>query len=270
MAGELTIVGMGMIGGSFALALRGQFDRISMLEPDDGHAAYALNAGLADQRVDEVPGDAAAVLLACPSDRIAGWVARLAGHPGTVFDAGSVKGAVIAEIRSQCDALPGNYVPSHPIAGLERSGPEAADADLFRNRKVILTPIAETLASRIDAVEGWWQAAGATCERMDPETHDRTYARTSHLPHLLAFAYLLGIDTDDLAHTGGGFRDFSRIGGSDPVMWAGIFGRNAPALLAALDVFESNLGEFRQAIESNDPDRCRALIARARQRREEP
>jgi 3-phosphoshikimate 1-carboxyvinyltransferase len=104
---------------------------------------------------------------------------------------------------------------------------------------------------------------------MDADDHDQIYARTSHLPHLLAFAYLLGIEDSDLAHTGGGFRDFSRIGASDPVMWSGIFAGNAPALLAALDEFEGHLSEFRQAIEAGDLDRCRRLIAEARARRTE-
>ncbi len=257
-----------MIGASFALALADEFERISILEPDDEHATHALEAGLADVRVDQVPADAEAILLACPSDRIAGWVVALADHPGTVFDTGSVKGALITEILSRCDRLPANYVPCHPIAGLEQSGPAAADGSLFNGRKVILTPLPETADARTAVVERWWQVAGALCERMDPMAHDRVYARTSHLPHLLAFAYLLGIESGDLEHTGGGFRDFSRIGGSDPAMWTGIFERNAPALLMALDQFEADLGEFRQAIETNDVERCRALIARARARRQ--
>ena len=269
MASELTIVGMGMIGASFALALRSQFDRISILEPEDDHAAHALASGQADERVTEVPASAEAVLLACPSDRIAEWIERLAAHPGLVMDTGSVKGALIREVRASLGQLPGNWVPCHPIAGLELSGPAAADGGLFSGRKVILTPGPEVTPDQVARVAGWWQAAGAEVEQMDPELHDEVYARTSHLPHLLAFAYLLGIDSADLDHTGGGFRDFSRIGGSDPVMWSSIFERNAPALLAALDVFEGHLTEFREAIESGDMARCRGLIADARRRRAE-
>jgi 3-phosphoshikimate 1-carboxyvinyltransferase len=216
-----------------------------------------------------VPAAADAVLLACPSDRIADWITRLADHPGLVMDTGSVKGALIQEVRNLLGRLPENWVPCHPIAGLERSGPAAADGSLFRQRKVILTPGAEVAAGSVQRVADWWRAAGGLVEEMDADEHDRVYARTSHLPHLLAFAYLLGIDSGDLAHTGGGFRDFSRIGGSDPVMWSGIFERNAPALLAALDTFEDHLADFRTAIESGDVDRCLALIADARSRRSE-
>jgi prephenate dehydrogenase len=264
---ELTVVGMGMIGASFALALRASFDHISILEPDDANAEHALASDQADERVAEVPDGADAVLLACPSDRIAGWVERLAEHPALVMDTGSVKGALVREVRTALGRLPGNWVPCHPIAGLERSGPTVADGGLFDGRKVILTPGPEVPSERVQQAAAWWQAAGAAVEQMDAELHDEIYARTSHLPHLLAFAYLLGIDAADLDHTGGGFRDFSRIGGSDPIMWSGIFERNAPALLAALDAFEGHLAEFRQAIESGDLDRCRALIAEARRRR---
>lgn len=264
---ELTVVGMGMIGASLATALRTQFDHISIFEPNDAHANHALASGQADERVEAVPAGAEAVLLACPSDRIAEWVVRLADHQGLIMDTGSVKGALLAEVRAVLGRLPANWVPCHPIAGLELSGPAVADADLFRGRKVILTPGPEVAAADLERVADWWRAAGALVERMDADEHDQVYARTSHLPHLLAFAYLLGIEEGDLAHTGGGFRDFSRIGGSDPVMWSGVFERNRPALLAALDDFEKHLTDFRQAIEAGDVERCRSLIAAARARR---
>ena len=269
MSSELTVVGMGMIGASFALALRPRFDRISILEPDDAHARHALASGQADARVTEVPAGADAVLLACPSDRIAGWIEHLAEHPGLVMDTGSVKGALVRDVLGSLGRLPVNWVPCHPIAGLERSGPTVADGGLFAGRTVILTPGSEVPPQRVAQAADYWQAAGAEIEQMDPAHHDEVYARTSHLPHLLAFAYLLGIDAADLGHTGGGFRDFSRIGGSDPVMWSGIFERNAPALLTALDAFEGHLAEFRRAIETGDVDRCRKLIADARRLREQ-
>lgn len=258
-----------MIGASVALALRDQFDRISILEPDDGHAEHALASGQADERVETVPAHSDAVLLACPSDRIAQWVVSLADHSGLVLDTGSVKGALVQEVRIALGHLPGNWIPCHPIAGLEKTGPAVADGDLFRDRKVILTPGPEAAPADVERVARWWRAGGAITEQMDADEHDRVYARTSHLPHLLAFAYLLGIEEGDLAHTGGGFRDFSRIGGSDPVMWSGVFERNKPALLAALAAFEEHLDAFRQAIESGDMARCRQLIADARGRRSE-
>ncbi len=267
MPGELTIVGIGLIGASFALAVRDAFDTISALDPDDAHVRYALEQGIVDRRVAQVPEAASAVLLACPSDRISGWIRALAGHRATVFDAGSVKGVILDELTDQLGRVPDNYVAAHPIAGGERSGPQAADPDLFRDRTVILTPGEHTSAARSELVAGWWRIAGAVVEEMDPARHDEIYARTSHLPHLLVFAYLLAVDGEELAHTGGGFRDFSRIGGSDPLMWSGIFDRNRSALLAVLDDFERDLAAFREAIEQGDLARCRELIAAARARR---
>jgi prephenate dehydrogenase len=268
LAGELTIVGIGLIGGSFALATRARFDRILVIDPDDAHAEEALARGLADERVASVPETTDAVLLACPSDRIADWVVRLDGHRATVFDAGSVKGAILTEVEGALGRLPKNFVPTHPIAGLERSGPGAADPALFRDRMVIATPTAATERARLEEAAELWRAAGGRVVEMDAWEHDRVYARTSHLPHLLAFAYLESISEEDLAHTGGGFRDFSRIGASDPDMWAAIFEKNREALLEALDDFENDLAVLRAAIEDGDLDRCRALIARARALRE--
>jgi 3-phosphoshikimate 1-carboxyvinyltransferase len=248
--------------------VRNEFDQINVLDPSDKHAAFALSHGIADARVEEVPDTTTAVLLACPSNRIGGWVIALADHAATVFDAGSVKGSIIHEVKEAVGRLPGNYVPTHPIAGLEQSGPEAADAALFRDRVVIATPGETTDAGRLGEVIGLWRATGARVLEMDPLEHDRIYARTSHLPHLLAFAYLAGIPNEDLTHTGGGFRDFSRIGGSDPEMWSGIFEMNRSSLLEALDTFQTDLAELRRTIEVGDLERCRELIAEARTRRE--
>jgi prephenate dehydrogenase len=267
-SGELTIVGIGMIGGSFALASRAGFERILGLDPDAEHAAFAEAQGIIDAAVDRVPPATDAILLSCPSDRIASWIIDLADHPATVFDTGSVKGAILSEVQASLGRIPDNFVATHPIAGLERSGPQAANGSLFVDRSVIVTPVESTDERRRADVARWWQATGARVEVMEPGEHDRVYARTSHLPHLLAFAYLLGIDEQDLLHCGGGFRDFSRIGASDPDMWSGIFARNQLPLLEALGAFEANLAEFRTALESGDIDTCRALISKARACRE--
>ena len=257
-----------MIGGSVALASRTGFGRIVALDPDAVHAEQALSAGIIDERVAEVPADTDAVLIACPSDGIADWVVQLADHAATVIDAGSVKGAILEQVEAQLGRIPANFVPAHPIAGLERSGPSAADAGLFQDKLVIVCPTPSTSAQHLEQASAFWQATGARLQEMDPREHDRIYARTSHLPHLLAFAYLLGVDEADLAHTGGGFRDFSRIGGSDPDMWSAVFELNRSALLEALNGFERDLAAFREALESGDLARCRTLIARARARRE--
>jgi len=266
---RLVVVGTGLIGGSFALAARqaGTFTSVLGVEPDVERARRAVQAGIVDAVVEAVPGDADGVLLAVPCDRVAGWVERLADHPGIVFDAGSVKGPIIETVRATLGRLPPRFVPCHPIAGSERSGPDAAHGALFNGHEVIVTPDAETDTAALATVSRWWQAVGARVTRMDSAEHDATLALTSHLPHLVAFAYLQNVESHHLAHAAGGFRDFSRIGASDPAMWAPIFTLNRAALLGALDDLEAQLERFRTLLAVNDGGALAALIDDSRARR---
>ena len=266
---RLVIVGTGLIGGSFALAARraGLFDEVLGIEPDPGRARAALAAGIVDRLCDQVPDDADAVLLAVPCDSIAPWVVRLAQHPGVVFDVGSVKHAVLAQVRSVLGRVPARFVASHPIAGSERSGPGAAAPDLFTGHEVIITPDSETDAGALALVQDWWRAVGARVTQMTPEVHDEVLALTSHLPHLVAFAYLQQIGPEHLAHAAGGFRDFSRIAASDPAMWAPIFAMNRDAVLVALDALQQQLTRVRSLIANNDAVGLAALIQGSSDRR---
>jgi 3-phosphoshikimate 1-carboxyvinyltransferase len=265
----LTVIGTGLIGGSFALGARTRnlFQQFVGVEPNPEHADAAVQLGIVDEVVAEVPADSDAVLIAGPSDVVADWVVRLADHPGVIFDVGSVKGAILRSIEEQLGRIPQRFVPCHPIAGRELSGPGAADEDLFADRLVIQTPCADTDAAALDQVVYWWRSLGARTQILDARAHDEVYALTSHLPHLLAFAYLQQIDSAHLDHAGGGFRDFSRIGGSDPQMWSAIFDLNKDALLEALSAFESDLGVMREAIARDDLAEVRRLIDSARERR---
>jgi len=266
---RLAVVGTGLIGGSFALAARqaALSTEIVGIEPDAHRAAAAVAAGIVDRVVDTVPDDADAVLLAVPCNLIAEWVVRLADHPGVVFDAGSVKAAIVERVRVELGALPRRFVPCHPIAGSERSGPAAAHAGLFDGHETILTPSTETDPAAVDKVAHWWQTLGARVTRMAPDEHDRILALTSHLPHLVAFAYLQRIEPEHLAHAAGGFRDFSRIAASDPAMWAPIFSLNRAAVLAELDGLQMELERTRALIVASDEAGLAALIERARTRR---
>lgn len=265
----LTVVGTGLIGGSFALGARTRnlFQTFVGVDPDPDNAEAALKFGIVDEIADEVPAASDAVLIAGPSDSVAGWVTRLADHPGILFDAGSVKGAILNAISEQLGRVPERFVPCHPIAGREVSGPGAANEDLFAERLVVQTPVAGTDPEALEQVAYWWRSLGARVESMDPELHDRTYALTSHLPHLIAFAYMQQIEPSHLNHAGGGFRDFSRIGASDADMWSAIFGLNREAVLAALAGFEEDLARLRKAIEADDEAAVRAFIAKASERR---
>ncbi len=266
---SLAVVGTGLIGGSFAKAVRkqGLFDRIVGLDANPERAAEALRLGLVDEVAETVPAEAEAVLLAVPPAAVAPWVRSLSDHPGVVFDVGSVKGAVIESVRAFQPGLPSRYVPCHPIAGSERSGPQAADADIFVGRSVILTPEPETAPSAIEAAAGWWRAVGADVHLMAATRHDELLAVTSHLPHLLAFAYLEQVDAEHLTHVGAGFEDFTRIGAADPELWAGIFRLNRTPLLAALQVLKGSMDRLERALAHDQADDLNAMLATAAKRR---
>lgn len=268
---RLAVVGTGLIGGSFALAARraGLFQDIVGVDADPANARRAVALGLVDAAADAVPDDADAVLLAAPSHTIAGWVEKLAGHGGLVFDCGSVKGAVLDELRASGMDIPERFVACHPLAGSELSGPDAADADLFRDAQVIVTPTAETSAAALEQVSAWWAAVGARVVTMEPGRHDEILAVTSHLPHLVAFTYLQQVDSEHARHGAGGFRDFTRIGAASADMWAPIFQLNQRALLGALDTLEADLTRVRGLLERHDDQGLHALIEAAGRRRRE-
>jgi prephenate dehydrogenase len=266
---QLLVIGVGLVGGSFALGARRRrlFDSVVGIEPDVQRARQALALGLVDAIAETVPDSADAILVAGPGNTIAPWVVQLQSHRGIVFDVGSVKAPVIDAVRACCGSLPARYVPCHPIAGKEKSGPAAADGDLFLDQEVILTPQPETEPAACRTVTTWWEALGARVSRLEADVHDEIYAVTSHLPHLIAFAYLQQVTDQHLGHTGGGFRDFSRIGGADPDMWVPIFESNRHALLPALDRLQQDLAEVRRMVEGGDSEGLKRFIARARNRR---
>lgn len=279
---RLAVVGTGLMGSSFALAARqqGLFERIVGIDPDPDHRARALARGVVDEFVEAVPA-ADAVLLAGPGHTIAPWVVRLARspwwerspdrdlppNPPILFDLASVKAPLLDEIRAALGALPARFVPCHPLAGSEQSGPAAADAGMFRDAEVILTPTEETDAAALDAVTGWWRAVGARTRTLDAGTHDAVLARTSHLPHLLAFAYLQRVEAGDLPFTAGGFRDFTRIGTADGALWASVFRLNRCELLAALEGFQGELERLRGLIEAGDEAALLEYLRAAARRR---
>ncbi len=266
---KLAVVGTGFIGSSFAksAARHRLFSEILGLDIDRARADLALELGIVDGVVDRVPEDAAAVLLAPPIDRVASWVCDLGDHPGVVFDVGSVKGAVVQAVRRRLGGLPPRYVPCHPVCGSERSGPEEAADDLFREQTVVLTPAAETDASATGVVAGIWRSMGARVRTMTIDEHDRILAVTSHLPHLLSFAYIGGVEPDMLPWAGGGFRDFTRIAASSPLLWEQIFRLNKERLLTSLGVFRRRLRELEQAIGREDVDGVLELLEAAAARR---
>jgi len=266
---KLGVVGTGLIGGSFALGARTRnlFQQFVGIDPDPSAVKQAAELGIVDEIAAEVPGDCDAILLAAPSDHIAGWVVALAEHPAIVFDVGSVKGGILDAVVAELGHVPPRFVPCHPIAGRERSGPGSAHEELFADRLVIQTPHSQLSQADLEQVVFWWRSLGARTQTMIAADHDDIYAVTSHLPHLLAFAYLQQVAPEHLQHAGAGFRDFSRIGGSDPDMWTAIFELNKNALLPAIDAYSEDLARLRRAVDEGDSADIRALLAKARRNR---
>lgn len=269
------ILGVGLIGGSLAAAWRkeGFAAGIIGIEVDAAAAAKALELGLVDTIEPEVPADAELIAICTPSDQVARHVIGLKDHPGVVMDVGSVKHPIVEELRTQLGGLPARFVPSHPIAGAETSGPAAARDDLFAGATTVITPAGNADENAIGLVEQAWQAAGTKVERMSSEEHDAMLAVTSHLPHALAFVFLQQVEEGQLDFTGGGFRDFTRIAAANPELWWRIFRMNQDALLDAGETFFSNLGTLVDALRNNDEAAGIELLRRARDMRkmlEEP
>ncbi len=263
---KIAIVGVGLIGSSFALAARdiGLFRHFVGIDPSKEACEHAKKLGIIDDSVESIPLDCEAIMLASPCDTIPGLIAELADHPGILFDVGSVKGGIINSVLDSMEEMPSRYVPCHPIVGGELSGPGAARMDLFADKMVIISPSRELDAGALRAVEHWWKSLGAEVKYLEADLHDEIYSLTSHLPHAIVFAYLQRIKSSHLDHVGGGFRDFSRIGGSDSAIWASIFEHNKKPLLSDLDRFINDLEKLKSLINSGTSEQIKDFINSAK------
>ena len=278
---KLVVVGVGLIGASFALALKeaGAVRRVVGVGRGRANLDHALTHGAIDEIVPDVAPAAEGadfVLLATPVAAMAAVFAGLAPRlaPGAVVtDAGSTKQSVIAAAHTGLGARIGQYVPAHPVAGSDESGAAAATASLYRDREVILTPLAENPPAALARVRAAWLACGARVTEMSPAEHDAILAAVSHLPHLLSYALV-----DELAgradaasffaHAGAGFRDFSRLAASQPEMWRDICLANRDALLGELRRYQDALAGLGAALERSDgPALARAFDAAGSARR---
>ncbi|MFT0533321.1 prephenate dehydrogenase [Castellaniella hirudinis] len=269
----LAVVGTGLIGGSFAAALRrvGQVGRVLGVGRNPAALQKARDLGLIDAAADirQAAAQADLIFLATPVGAMAGLLRSLAPilRPGTVVtDAGSTKADVAGLARELLGDRYLQFIPGHPIAGSEMTGPEAADAMLYHGRKVVLTPFGETPG----AVQHWlirvWEACGARVQLMDPAAHDRALGCVSHLPHFLAAVFMAQVahaeDADTrLSLAGTGFRDFTRIAAGSPEVWRDIFASNRQAVLHELDDFERTLLHWRNALQDEShPETLETLL----------
>jgi prephenate dehydrogenase len=273
--GTLTVVGVGLIGGSIGLAARRRrlAERIIGVGRQPATLDRARQRGAIDEACADLAvavGQAEIAVFCTPVTLIAEQV--LAAAPrcaaGTLLtDAGSTKGAIVEAIDGR---LPNGvaFVGSHPVAGSEKRGPDHADADLFQDRVTVVTPTPASDPGAVARTIAFWRALGSRVICMDPEQHDRALAVTSHLPHLLASA-LAGMLPPDLhALTANGFRDTTRIAAGDPGLWTGILMQNRAALLDALGKLLNQVGEFQKALTQGDQDAIADLLARGKRSRD--
>jgi prephenate dehydrogenase len=266
---RLALIGVGLIGGSAALAFRaaGKVSQVVGFDADAAASARGVARGLLDRAADsiaEAVADAELILLAVPVGAmrdVLRAVALAAPPYAIVTDVGSTKASVIEAARAELSVTSSfslrRFVPAHPIAGGELPGVEHADASLFRGKRLITTPVAETHADALARVESLWEAAGAEVVRMGADEHDRIFAAVSHLPHLLSFALVAQIagaadGARKLGFAGAGFRDFTRIAASSPAMWRDIALANRAALSTELQGYRALLDDLQRAVDAGD------------------
>ncbi len=281
MINRLCIVGVGLIGGSLARAAKraGYCAEVVGAGRDAAQLQHAVQLGVID-RYDRDPAravaDADVIVLAVPLGAMESVLRGIAPHikqGAVITDVGSAKGSVVAAAQAVFGSVPAHFVPGHPIAGTEKSGVDASRADLFQGRRVILTPLTRTDAAAVDTVRNLWRQTGAEVVEMSVEHHDEVLGATSHLPHILAFTL---VDTLARLHehaeifrfAAGGFRDFTRIASSDPVMWRDICLANRDAIVTMIDRFQGDLMVLRAAILAGDDRHIEAIFTRAKSARD--
>ena len=278
---QLTIIGVGLIGGSFALALKQQHPTLHIIgcgrNIDNLKAAQQLGA------IDRYHTDIAQavqgsdlVFVAVPLGAMPAVFNAMQGHLGVntiITDAGSAKASVVAAAKAAFGKQAQNFVPAHPIAGREKSSIHAALANLYQQRRVVITPDTDTNPAALAQVKQLWELTGAYVSQMSIAHHDDVLAATSHLPHILAYVLvdLLASKADSkeiFQYAAGGFRDFTRIAASDPVMWNDICVANKTALLSQIDTFSAHLQQLREQMQAGKFSEVKALFVRAQHARE--
>lgn len=277
---RVAVIGVGLIGGSFALALKraGACASVVGVGRNPDNMRVAKERGIVDSVEADVAvavRDADLVLVATPVAQFPELFARIVpslAPSALVMDAGSTKQDVVAAARASLGSRIAQFVPAHPIAGAEHSGAAAAKADLFAGKRVVLAPVAENPASIVDAAAAAWEACGARISRMSATEHDAVFAAVSHLPHVLAYALVHEVAQRDnsgqlFGYAAGGFRDFTRIASSHPEMWRDICVANRDALVAELDRYADRLRALRAPLAAGDGPALEAVFSEARDAR---
>ena len=281
MIRRLAVIGVGLIGGSLARALReaGEVEEIVGCGRSRENLEKALELGVIDRYshdVGEAVKGADMIFVGVPLGAMKGVFEAMKGHladDAIITDGGSAKGSVVKDAAEAFGELPRRFVPGHPIAGTEKNGVEASFSTLYRNRRVILTPLEKTDPDAVARVRAMWEACGAEVTEMPVEHHDEVLAATSHLPHMLAFGLVDALarmkENDEIfRYAAGGFRDFTRIASSNPVMWRDICIANAPALSQMLAAFADEMKDLAETIAAGDGEHLLEIFERAKAARD--
>jgi len=281
MIERLCIIGVGLIGSSLALALRqvGAVGEVVGFGRNQDNLAKGVEIGVLDRyesSIADAVRDADMVVVAVPLGAMQPVFAELAGAvraDAVITDVGSAKGSVVRAAQAELGERFNRFVPGHPIAGNEKSGVEAGFASLYQGRRIILTPLAQTDVDATTRVEAMWRECGADIEYLEIEHHDKVLAATSHLPHMLAYALVhqlshLNEHEEIFRYAAGGFRDFTRIASSDPVMWRDVCLANGEALQDLIEQYQRELERISRAIEAGDAKQLLRLFSRAKSERD--
>lgn len=281
MINRLCIIGVGLIGGSLSRALRqaGQVKTVIGCSRRQQHLQRALELGVIDEyttSVSEAVRGADMIVICVPLGAMADIFSEIDENIETeavITDVGSAKGSVVAAANARLVKSKHQFVPGHPIAGTEKNGVDASFAELFQGRRVILTPLEDNSPDAVERVTSMWQNTGAEVQSMSLQHHDEVLAATSHLPHVLAFGLVdtlanLNDSHEIFQYAAGGFRDFSRIASSDPVMWRDICLENKDAILEIMDKYLADMELLREAIVDGNGSKLERIFRRAKQARD--
>jgi len=279
MMKKVCIIGIGLIGGSLAKAINKtqQSEIVFGFGRDKSRLEKAQKSNVIDQYstdIGEALNGANMVIIATPVGSYESILKEMKPHivEGMVIsDVGSTKVSVIEAVKSVFDGALDNFIPAHPIAGKEKVGFEASDADLFVNRKVIITPLENNNPESIKILTKMWEGVGAEVDFMTPQSHDDLLGMTSHLPHMLAFSlvnYLISQHPEASVYAAGGFKDFSRIASGDAIMWRDICLHNRDAIVAHIKAYQESLNTLVEAIDSHNKDQLESLFREAKNTRD--
>ncbi len=281
MIDKLCIIGVGLIGGSLARALRaaGACKSIIGCGRDSKNLEKAIELGVIDEysiNIAEAVVGADMIVVCVPLGAMEMVFQAMNGavlETAIITDAGSAKRSVVASIKRALGTVPKNFIPAHPIAGTEKSGVGSSFAELYQRRKVILTPLSDSSKTAEDKVRWMWQQTGANVISMDIDHHDEVLAATSHLPHLLAYGIVDTLASMDdrqeiFEYAAGGFRDFTRIASSDPVMWRDICIHNKDAISSVMDIYIEDMKKLAQMVKDGDGDGLHDIFVSAKQIRD--